>query len=261
MEINMSKCSAVLLILLLVSSSYLMSSLVCASTAKPSVPEFTLKYVVAPYNVPPAFRINPYTGENETLSVGYSGWIHHIEITVKNQPFNPYIDTNGNTVNIFYNVSLKGHHQDVWGSYPTSTYENLFNASNSDCTVIQVERGYPSIPIGGKLDFRLEALIGYYNYNRAPSGTEYVTGFSVIESSGWSNIQTITVPASSAISPTPTLPPDSTPTQDISYPNTSLFENTQLTIIAVVVAIFVVIIASLLLYVKALKKQETKPPL
>ncbi|MGD6808109.1 MAG: hypothetical protein ACQCN3_00260 [Candidatus Bathyarchaeia archaeon] len=210
----MSKSSVFLLVFILATSVLITGGLVSAAD-KLSVPEFTLEYVVTPVNSPPTTWINPYTGKNESLFPSYNGETQSVEIKVKNQPFNPYIDTDGNIVNVYYNVSLKGHYSNIWSQYPDSTSENLFNASNTDITVITIPLGnYPNIPNGGKLDFRLEAIIGHYNYNQAPSGTEYVTGFSVFESSDWSKTQTVTIGDG-----TPLATPDpSQPLQSLSPP-------------------------------------------
>jgi hypothetical protein len=209
----MSKHVALLLIAMLAASSLIMlESAFAQSTLKPSVPEFTLSYVVRPYDIGPPYTIDPYTGENITLVPEIHTTRSWVDITVKNQPFSSYVDADGNTISLFYNVSLKGHFGDTWGHYPDSTYQDLFNASASDKTVIEISLGnWPGLGSNSQLDFRLEALIGHYNYNRAPTGTEYVTGFSTYESSGWSNTQTITVYPSSS-SPTPTSSPATTPT-------------------------------------------------
>lgn len=61
----MSKGSAVILLAVLIISIIITSGFVCASTAKPSAPEFTLKYVDNSYDVPPiaTSTIDPYTGK------------------------------------------------------------------------------------------------------------------------------------------------------------------------------------------------------
>jgi hypothetical protein len=186
--------------------------LVEAFAIKPSIPIFTLEYVVTPFNVPEVSRINPYTGENESLSPSFSGERQYIEITVENQQFTTYTNLNGNPVNLFYNVSFKGHHSIVWGHYPDSAYEDLFNASMSDYTSILVPID-SSIPDKGKLDFRLEALIGHYNYETTASGVEYVNGFTAFERSGWSDVQTITISQSPSSGNSETLPPLASPTE------------------------------------------------
>ena len=215
--VKMSLLSAFLAVILiggLVLASAMRFGTVQASTdvsgiPKPSVPEFTLKFVIDFRDVAPTTTIDPYTGKNITHP-GYVLYYRTIEIKVRNQPFSPYTDANGNYINVYYNVSFKGHYGDTWSHYPDSTYMDLFNASDSEYTVIPMSLGnYPSIRDGDQLDFRLEALIGHYNYNRSPSGTDYITGFSVYETSGWSNTQTITISESQ----TPTPSPATTPTQ------------------------------------------------
>ena len=208
----MSKSATLMLITVLVLSSLiLVGSAFAQSTPKPSVPKFTLNFVTESKEIAPSTTIDPYTGKNITQP-GYVLTYRIIEITVKNQPFSPYTDANGNYINVYYNVSFKGHYGDAWSHYPDSTYMSVFNASASDYTVIRMSLGnYPSTLDGSQLDFRLEALIGHYNYDQSPDGTKYVTGFSVIESSGWSETQTITVGESQNSSPEPTTPTSPTP--------------------------------------------------
>jgi hypothetical protein len=58
------------------------------------------------------------------------------------------------------------------------------------------------LPSEGQVDFQIEALTGYEHGISEPFGTpRVITG----ETSGWSNIQTLTIPAISS-SPTPTVP-------------------------------------------------------
>lgn len=203
------RVSSVLLIILAILSLTLVTAhQVSGSETKLPPPVFTLKPTTNNFSISPTSTINPYTGENET-SPSYSGVSRGIEITIKNQPFTPYTDADGNLINVYYNVSFKGHFGDVWGHYPDATYEDLFNASTSTYTIINVSmEPYPSIPDGGQLDFRLQALIGYYNYNTAPSGTKYVTGFTALETSDWSNTQTVTLTRiySTSPNPSPTIP-------------------------------------------------------
>ena len=69
-----------------------------------------------------------------------------------------------------------------------------------------------NIPDSGKVDFSVEALTGYYNdtVSRYPvPGGEFHTLTFIGESSGWSSIQTIDIPATSnSITPipSPTIP-------------------------------------------------------
>jgi hypothetical protein len=176
--------------------------------AKPSVPEFTLSYVVRPYDIGPSYTIDPYTGENITLVPEIHTTTAWVLITVKNQPFSPYADADGNYIELWYNVSLKGHFGDTWGHYPSSRALDLYNASASGETVIDIPLGeWPELGPNSQLDFRLEAIIGHFNYDSFGA----ITGFSTYEASGWSSTQTITVYPSSS-SPTPTPSPATTPT-------------------------------------------------
>ena len=211
----MNKPTLALIVLLAISSLIIAEIANAQTTPKPTVPEFSLKYLVTQFTIPPYSTINPYTGENQTLSPGYTGYRRSVEISVINQPYSPYINTDGDYIQLYYNVSLKGHYGDIWAHYPDSTYLNLFNASASAKTVIEVSlEPYPSIPDDSLLDFRLQAIIGHYNYETTLSGAKYVTGFTAFETSDWSNTQTVTLSGSSisAATPNPTSPTTSTPT-------------------------------------------------
>jgi hypothetical protein len=182
-----------------------------SAITKPSVPEFTVKLVAHPYDVPTTYSIDPYTGENITHP-GYHVENKSIEVTIKNQPFSPYKDANGNYIGLYYNVSYKGHYGNDWSYYPN--YGGWYPASHSDYVVIafsfggnnqssytsssQAELG-ANISPGGQADFRVQAIIG--------NVTEINTGFIMfgsevinydiitVETSDWSSTQTVTIPA------------------------------------------------------------------
>jgi hypothetical protein len=79
---------------------------------------------------------------------------------------------------------------------------------DSKNTVILIDSYLPS---EGQMDFQIEALIGYeqgiVTYPCAPGTARVITG----ESSGWSNIQTISIPADTPLNSSPT------PTSSSSY--------------------------------------------
>jgi hypothetical protein len=190
----------------------------------PSVPEFTVKLVEHPYDVPPSYSIDPYTGENVT-NQGYHVYNRTIEVSIKNQPFTPYTDVNGHSISLYYNVSMKGHYGNTWNYYLHNRYQDYLPASGSSYTVVSftlgasfregyfVLGGFPSdIPAGGEVDFRVEALAGFYSYYRENWWfmDVYQVNFNGVES-GWSNTQTITIPeTSTSTSPSPN--PTPTPT-------------------------------------------------
>jgi len=199
---------------------------------KPSIPEFTLKYVDYSYDVPPTYGIDPYTGENVTTQYGYRVENKSVVITIRNQPFTPYKDASGNYTGLFYNVRFKAHYADEWSYHPydpdngyrTGSYSDTYNASQSDYTIILVRMNVEAvgrmrlmgIPDGGKVDFQVQALIGHLDkIYTGSSGFFWVGGESdhyyvfTGESSGWSDTQTLTIGEGQ----TPTPSPATTPTQ------------------------------------------------
>jgi hypothetical protein len=177
---------SLILILIVVSSSLIIvESASAQSTPKPSVPEFSLK-VTHPYDGAPT----------------------NIEITIKNQPFNLFVDASGNYASLYYNVRFKGHYVDQWRYYPENRSSGYTKASLSDYTTISLGLGSSplgTIPAGGQVDFQVQALMGHDNLE---SYQYQFTG----QISDWTNTQTITVPATS-VSPTPTGAPSLTSTQ------------------------------------------------
>jgi ABC-type oligopeptide transport system substrate-binding subunit len=54
---------------------------------KPSVPEFTSKYVDHSYDIPPTYGIDQYTGKTVETKQGEHIDNRTVEITIKNEPF------------------------------------------------------------------------------------------------------------------------------------------------------------------------------
>ena len=196
---------------------------------KPSIPEFTVKLVVHPYDVPPtnSTRIDPYTGE-ETITIipGYHVENKSVEITIRNQPFTDY-KLDNNHVNFFYNITYKGHYEEDWRKYGHDSFiGGGFLQSDSENTVIS----FIEFPTEGIIDIRVQAQIGYYTSYRMPWEVFEFNG----EISGWSETQTLTIPP-------PTEPPTSSPTvnhRDTSPPTSPAFIEMEailgVTIIAVI---------------------------
>jgi hypothetical protein len=206
--------------------------------AKPSVPEFTLKYVDYSYDVPPTYGIDQYTGK--TIITNYGKHIDNrtIEITIKNQPFTPYNNSNGNTINRFYDVRYKGSYTTNWttmfanqtqfamiGDYQTTFYEYGYaiqDYSSPYTTII-----YQLDPTEGSMDFQVEALEGFTLMTYYEGfGFHSIYGFSFNgQESGWSNTQTITFGGSQT--PTPSLSPSPTATSSPAPTPTPYQEPTQ----------------------------------
>jgi len=177
---------------------------------KPAVPEFTVRYIEYPFDVPATEGVNTYTGETWTIP-GYSGVTPTIEIIIKNPQ--GYSD-------ICYNVRYKGHYgtsddDESWTKLCPQAIigGKLFGGfsaqSNSEYTTLSFPHGeLPSyigdgagvggglpMPYGGMLDLQVEAMSVILKeswYSTIP-GVFY--HYSVEEISGWSNTKSVTIPA------------------------------------------------------------------
>jgi hypothetical protein len=250
----MSKSLAVLLLFALLSSSFIISGLVCASTPKPSVPEFTLSYVDHSYDVPPkpSSSTDPYTGDTITTTIpGYH---------VKNITIDANITNSGAS---YYNFRYKGHYEDDWSYYPFNPIYGLdyflpdahgvpFHASTSSHTVLSLYF-LPDIPVNGKLDIQVQALFGdfravpYVHLGGVPGGPTYDFYWEG-EASNWSNTQTITIDKNTpAATPDTSLPPQSlSPTQSQNQPGTQIVIQSAIDWTPIAIPILLVIIAVLL---------------
>jgi hypothetical protein len=186
----MKKMFCLLLILIFTASSLIAVRPAHSSTTKPSVPEFTLKLVAYPYDVPTTYGIDPYTGKNVTIQEGFHVENKSIEVAIRNQPSTTHKLENDHYINLFYNISYKGHYEKDWSYYSYEYNSEWFlpSQSESEYTVIS----FKQIPSEGQMDFRVQALIGYFTHYYMPFKVYEFTG----ETSGWSETQTITIPAS-----------------------------------------------------------------
>jgi hypothetical protein len=282
----MSKRVALLLIpILALTSLIVIESVFAQSTTKPSVPEFTVKYVDSSHDVPPRYDFDPYTGENVVVEPGYHVQEKTIEVVIENQPFTSYEDANGNVIRLYYSIRIKGSFGDSWWYPDYSDYTqvdaegervNYAGADvGSDFTVIAYglvgnngTRALLNLDIsdGGKADFQVQAFIGY----KTRVNDTYVPGIPVGdptdpiphhyvftgETSNWSSTQTITIDEGQTATPspatTPTPPPTSSPSPT-PYSGARLPEQE----IMIGVAIAAVVIGagiSLLVYFKRRKR-------
>lgn len=272
---NINRTFALLLIGVIAISSFSLLSVTFVSAQtipKPSVPEFTINIVDRSYTVPAnyTYTTNPYNGEQTRTGHGeYRIDNQTIELTIKNQPITPYKEPNTQVDYLLcYNVSWKGQYEEAWqyfGLYYdgytdiSGCYSYGHKASESSNSIIVFGFGTDrastdlinlgELPNNSKIDFRVQALFGYYTGAMVswtpgfrPSYDWFFTGVS----SEWSNPQTTVLPTQS---PSP-------------IPNSlnSILENQQLTDISLVVAVVVlaVAVASLLVYVRRIKKQLPK---
>jgi len=135
----MRKCTALVLLITCLVVSILMVFSVTPTTvqavSKPSVPEFSLQFVDNSYDVPPTFSKDPFTGETVMTKEGYHVDNRTIEVKIKNQPFTPYTDSQGNGSGLWYDIRWKGHFDDYWQEYSSGYGKHYLNAQheyNSD---------------------------------------------------------------------------------------------------------------------------------
>jgi hypothetical protein len=233
LRLSMPKSVNFLFILILMISSLMVG---CAGSeiTEPSVPEFTLRYVDNSYDVPPTTTTatDPYTGNTTvTTQPAYRVFNQSIEVIIENKPFTPYTDTDGHYVNLAYTVRWKGYYSDSWNMLPNRTA--YFGARNVDGYGTPPYSEYTTIvfgldwkenagvrgaedffydyylggvPIGGQIDFQVQASIGYSVMVSSPRNQFQSDSYYMIftgETSEWSNTQTITIPENQTQTPTP----------------------------------------------------------
>ncbi len=236
--------------------------------SKPSIPEFSVKFIDLSYTTPTTHSIDPNTGQNVTHTGSYIA-NKTIEVTIKNQPFEPYFipyyDTGrGWYISLYYNVHAKVHHEENWINiylHEDIPYlsENVPSKSVSEYTVLSYNSYQPisentyimggkmiEFPPGSQIDFQVEALAGYIQRISNPISTSQLDMYPYVftgESSGWSSTQTITIPYSSNSTPTPI--DTANPTDTISIDDSITLLLTSLVLIVAVGSLFALIAAIL----------------
>jgi hypothetical protein len=270
---NTSKTITLVLIGVIAIScfSLLLAEPVSAQTSTPlptpSVPTFTLQVKEVKGTVPTTYSLNSSSGQIEA-QLGYNYNETQVYVIINNQPLtSAYYGTPGDNYNgFYYNIRIKKSVDtaDYWSElYTLAQGYPLPNAGPTT----NISIGNPFQNETGAFDVQVEALIGFitpgHNFPPIPYG---FCG----QTSGWSITQTVAIGhyIDHQLSPTPN-PSDpntyptttSTPTSTIVItPNNSLSDNQQLTNIAfiITVAVLVVIIVALLLYVRGIKNRLPK---
>jgi len=198
----------VLSLVFLVLSSLLIITATPATVqaaTKPSIPQFTVKLVDSSYDVPPSTTatVDQYTGkETTTTTPGYYVENKTIQITIKNQPFTPYTDTNGITYYLYYTVQSKGRFGEDWQNWGSTVqiknpYGGGFVSSSEYLQGSIVSGSANGYTNGAQVDFRVEAIIGHY----VPDSPDHMFPqywFETDVSSGWSSVQIITITSESS---------------------------------------------------------------
>lgn len=144
-------------------------------------------------------------------------------LKIKNQPFTPYYDAiHGMTINFYYNFEVKSNYSEEWtyiytpsNGYPIQDPESEYtiislSSGNSPYVIDTGSRRVSLKNLGPKIDFQVEAMIGYVHREYNPNSTSHLDLYPWVftgETSGWSEIQTITIPESPISSPEPTPTP------------------------------------------------------
>ncbi|HCW07555.1 MAG TPA: hypothetical protein DGG95_09360 [Cytophagales bacterium] len=262
---KMGKYISLFLVVALTFSSLLMIEPINAETIpKPSVPQFTVKYVDLSYDVPTTTSIDQYTGQTITHQ-GYHVENETLQLTIKNQPFTSYID-NGQNISFYYNIRAKGYFSDQWIEFysPDNGYPTESRVDFTTITIVLGENSrFGYTPPNSKIDFQVQALIGsVHRISNITAGNQSpLEMFPWIfdgQTSSWSNTQTVTIPKSSTVSTSPA-PTESQPnvgptSSPISSHNDGLF----MALAFVAIAILVFSLITVLLYVRHLKRSIPK---
>jgi hypothetical protein len=195
------------------------------ATFKPSVPEFTVKYVDNSITQPPIQTIHPYTGEQITQPSSRAE-NKCIEVSIKNQPFTPYTNKDGYECTLHYIVQYKGHFEDdkSWKDWGGAVHSNTQYAtitySEYDIVMSPWSIHMNGLPYGSKFDFRVQAYVGHREIAEHSRGSLYPMYTIVTDtSSKWSSIQTIALDIYSFYNTTP--PFYDTPFYNGAFPTTS----------------------------------------
>ena len=156
--------SLLLVGILVITSLIVVKPIFAQSISKPSVPEFTLKFVDASYDVPTTYTIDPYTGQNVTHQ-GYHVNNTILVMTIQNQPL--VYQFNGNesfgSESFYYNIQVKGHYAENWTQLYLNDELPTPNVSSTQTSLTLGalgENGFTiklydiTVPFGGKEDFR-----------------------------------------------------------------------------------------------------------
>ncbi len=282
-----------LLILILAAPNLTILQAAYGQTSEPAVPEFTVKYVNLSYYVPPTYGVDQYTGNTIVTQDGYNIDNRSLQFTIKNQPFTPYTDSNGNQANLYYNFRIKGAYGTDWDYTPfalngvtTSRYGGMFggNSTESPADLGQSHSGYTTItiqipgvyrvPAGAKLEVQAQAIVGSMEpSDYMMAGHVYVFAGQYSE---WSNTQTVIVTdgeSTTQIQPTQTTPTTNTTIPPISEPSSTSTPMPQApnkntnpttvplaTFVAVTATLSLIIIAMSLLYHRKHRNTQNPPP-
>ena len=189
---------------------------------EPSIPEFSVQPTSNPYFVPEVTFSLPEEAYSGPFGIrgDVKGIPAHINenksilVTIKNQPFIQTEILDGVWAKLYYNVRwCLNSEKNYWSYSPINpTKSGYINASQSDYTVLNIPKPrLPATSNGSKLDFQVQALIGYDEQKYAVSdytGVPHYTGnYFYGKSSDWSQSLTYVLWENESSSPSPTPSP------------------------------------------------------
>lgn len=227
---NTSKTYAILLTIIFLMSclTILIVKPADAQTiTKPSAPELTVAFANHSYDVPPTTTAttNAYTGEKiVTTKDGYHIQNDSFVLSLRGKPISENIIVDGSGVRLFFIVQSKGRYSDNWGNltyvgdsslqlvYTNDGYaQKVMQLAGNNGTSYTGEGGYNDYEYdgfvdaqyGGQVQFRAMSVIGYIvtvqdEINPFNVRHPYHEVFVALQSSDWSSIQTIDVPANTS---------------------------------------------------------------
>jgi len=219
----LSKSLALVLTLVVAISSLslLMIKTVSAQTINaPSVPEFSLRLVKHTFDLPPTSTIDPFTGQNTKIGGEQWEWLT-VDVIIRNQNFRgsaSLLSYSG----LMYSVRFKGHYAQNWSDVSATSALGaeleagpyLPQNSNASYTIFSIminpngpsedrylgsalplyqlppydrPTSYIDAPLGGQVDFQVEALAGTISESPRSTGGWTFKG----QESGWSNTESI----------------------------------------------------------------------
>jgi hypothetical protein len=200
----------------------------------PSIPDFTVELIGPPFTDSPNGFMNNYSS---------------IKITIKNQPFTSFDSENEGPVSLMYNIRIKiDQESSEWKDlyYASDGYlaQNSSGTSTELSFFFEGQYGLQYIA-GSTIDIQVQAMIGTVHRMIVGGGAPWLFDGQL---SGWSNTQTITIPANVPL--TTAYPMTPTPTYQAP---TSMFTSDVLLIAVVVslvaIAALLAVIAYLLVHI------------
>ena len=250
---NTSKPLSVALMLVLICSDIMLIQAASASVPTPSVPEFTVKFVDASYNVPTTTSTDPYTGETITHT-GYHVVNRTIEVKIKNQPFTAY-ESNGQIINFYLNIRTKGYYEKYWSNFYSPDNGYLVQSNSSYTTVSyslddDVPLFWDNIQGGGTVDFQVQALIGSVHRISNGSATSILEMYPWVfdgQTSEWSSTKTVVIPE-----------PTNSPTDGVPTTPSNIGYNQANDLILIVIVSAAVVVITVIIVAAALVKKARK---